>query len=502
MWYLVSSILYKKREPRISGSGSHTRYRMPDTLYRSRGVTVLLVLGYMGVFTIILGTISSYALTQARYGRAIAAREQALHAAEAGLEYYRWFLAHNPSIMTAGTGLVSPYSYLLDDPEVGVTARASVTANASLQCGAVQWIDLSSRGTADADPVFPRTLTARYMRPSVAEYSYVVNTNVWAGPDRTIRGPYHSNGGVRMDAAHNSDVTSAVATWNCDSGYNCSPAQASAPGVVGSGSNPALWTYPVPTINFSSIGVDFAALKTRAQSNGGIYYGPAAGSVNTRGYHVIFNATSTVTIFRVTGTSGYDSFSSQYGDGTEYSVITSQTLLGTYAIPPTCSLMFFEDRVWVEGTVNAKVTLVAATPSTTSTAPDMYLNNNIYYSAYDGTKGLTLVAERNVLIPLIVPNAMEVHGIFIAQSGHYGRDYFTAADLPSQYDQYVERDSLTTVGTVVSNGRTGTSWNCSGSFCSGFETRYDYYDQQLAFSPPPFTPTASTDYRFVLWREQ
>ncbi|MBI5644506.1 hypothetical protein HY970_00220 [Candidatus Kaiserbacteria bacterium] len=463
-----------------------------------RGVTVMLVLGFMGVFMIILGTLASYALTQGTYGRALSAREQALHAAEGGLEYYRWFLAHNPSILTAGVGLVSPYQYVLSDPEVGTTGRATVTATANLQCGALQWIDLSSRGTAEMNAIFPRTLTARYMRSSVAEYSYIVNANVWAGASRTIRGPYHSNGGVRMDATHNSDVTSAVTTWNCTSSYGCNPAQPTAPGVVGNGTNPTLWTYPVPTVDFTSIGVNFTDLKTKANTQGGIYYAAASGSENNRGYHLVFNTAGTVTIYRVTNTEGYPSYSSQYGDGTEYSVITNQTLLGTYSIPSSCSLMFFEDRVWVEGTANAKVTVVAATPSNTSTAPDIYLNGNIVYNDYDGSDGLTLIAERNVLLPLVIPDSMEIHGIFVAQSGHYGRDYFSTSDLPSQYDPYATRTQLTTVGTVVSNGRTGTSWSDG----TGFLTRLDYYDQQLAFSPPPFTPSASTDYRFNLWREQ
>ncbi len=475
---------------------------MRGASFAERGMTTLLVLGFMGVFAIIIGTLSSYALTQGKYGRALYAREVALNVAESGIEYYRWFLAHNVSIMDSGAGLVSPYTYVVNDPEGGTLGSATVTASATSQCGTVQWVDLVSRGVASANPGFPRTLAARYMRPSVAEYSYIVNTNVWAGADRTIRGPYHSNGGVRMDATHNADVRSAVSTWNCTSSYGCSPTQSSAPGVVGSGSNPALWKYPVPTINFAAIAVDFSSLKTKAQTQGGIYYGPASGSVDSRGYHLVFNSSGTVSIYRVSGTNGYQSYSDQFGNTIEYSIITNQTLLGTYAIPASCSVLFFEDRVWIEGTVHGKVTVVAATPSTSSTSPDAYLNGNITYAAYDGSDGLTLVAERSVLLPLVIPSTMEIHGIFIAQSGHYGRDHFSTNWLPSQYDQYAQRSQLTTVGTVVSNGRTGTSWNCGGSFCSGFATRYDYYDQQLAFSPPPFTPIASIDYRFNLWREQ
>ncbi|MBI4088178.1 hypothetical protein HY418_02220 [Candidatus Kaiserbacteria bacterium] len=456
-----------------------------------RGITTLLAVGFIGVLTIVIGTIASYTFQQSKYGRALFAREQALNIAEAGLEYYKWFLARTPTAVQTGVGLVSPYTYTVSDPEGGTLGSAEVTAASAMQCGKVQWIDLVSKGTANANVGLPRTVAVRYMRPSTAEYSYIVGTDVWAGSNRTIRGPYHSNGGIRMDATHNADVISGVSTWNCTSSYGCNPSQPSAPGVVGTGSNPALWTVGAPPISFPGIAVDFTDLKTKAQTQGGIYYGALNGNVNNRGYHLIFNAAGTVTIYRVTQTTGYDSYSTQYGYTEEYSDIDNQTLLGTFAIPSSCSLMFFEDRVWVEGTVNGKVTVIAATPSDGGTSPDVYLNNNIYYNAYDGTDGLTVVAERNVLIPLIVPDVMEIHGIFIAQSGHYGRDYFWTTP-------YNTRSQLTTVGTVVSNGRTGTSWSDG----TGFVTRLDYYDQQLAFAPPPFTPVASTDYKFALWREQ
>ena len=47
-----------------------TGYRLPATGF-SRGGTVFLVLGVMGVFAIILGTISSYVVKQGKYGRAL-----------------------------------------------------------------------------------------------------------------------------------------------------------------------------------------------------------------------------------------------------------------------------------------------------------------------------------------------------------------------------------------------------------------------------------------------
>jgi hypothetical protein len=119
-----------------------------------------------------------------------------------------------------------------------------------------------------------------------------------------------------------------------------------------------------------------------------------------------------------------------------------------------------------------------------------------------------VIAEGSVLIPLNSPDTMEIHGIFIAQSGHYGRNFYTSDSayspytVPSAYNSYVLRTKLTTNGSVVSNARTGTSWSSGGSTISGYQSRVDAYDELQATAPPPFTPSASTDYRFVIWREQ
>lgn len=485
----------------------HTLSHSSQPVARSseRGVTTLLAVGFMGVLMLVVGTISSYVFQQSKYGRALFAREQALSIAESGLEYYKWFLARTPGATQTGAGLVSPYTYTVSDPEGGTLGSAEVTATAALQCGRTQWIDIASKGTANADTRFPRTISARYMRPSVAEYSYIVGENVFAGSDRTIRGPYHTNGGVRMDATHNSDVTSAVQTWNCTSNYGCNPAQPTAPGVVGNGSNPIFWSYPVTSISFDTISVDLANLQGYAQSGGGLYFGPASGDPNSRGYHLVFNSGGTVTVYRVTSTTGVWGYSTPTGWQMEYNIIAGETLVGTYAIPASCGVVFVEDRVWVEGTVQGKVLVAAATPTDGSTSPDALLKGNILYASNDGTNGLTVVAERNILFPLNAPETMEIHGIFVAQSGRYGHNYYVTSgstQVPSQYDSYVIKTQLTTVGTVVSRLRTGTAWSSGGSTVAGFASRNDFYDRVLAFSPPPFTSVASADYGLQLWREQ
>jgi hypothetical protein len=488
------------------------------SMRNERGVTVVLVLAFMGIFLFLLGTILSYVLTQGKYGRALYAREQAVNVAEAGLEYYRWFLAHNPNIMTTGAGLVTPASYTVSDPEGSTMGSASVSATLNTSCGRVQSADLVSQGTANINPLYKRTLHARYMRPSVAEYSNIINANVWAGADRNITGAYHSNGGVRMDGDSNSIVSSALTTWSCTSSFGCSPTQTQ-PGVFGSGSGSALWQYPAASFNFAGISTDFPTLQTYANNDGiklnptnvrvnGVQQGgtfSSVGASDQRGFRIVLRADDTVDIYRVTGTVGVDA---QRIDNigtwvTDYHIISSQTYVGRYTIPSDCRVIFAQSKVWLEGTVGTKITVVAA--DTGSFQPDIVLSSDIVYASGSGSSGLTAIAERSILIPLTSPDAMTIRGIFVAQNGYVGRNYYTTSgsnDVPSQYDSYVIQASLTTIGSVISNNRVGTQWSSGGTMVSGYQTRTDTYDRLLAFDPPPFTPSASPDYKLVLWREQ
>jgi hypothetical protein len=395
-----------------------------------------------------------------------------------------------------------------NDPEGEAVGTFSLDIDGNLKCGQVTAIDITSTGAPLTDPTRTSTIFARYARESVAAYSYIINSAVIAGADRTIYGKYHSNNGIRMNANNLSVVESSVSTWNCTSSYGCSPAQPNAPGVLGSGSNPALWVYPVPQVDFAGITVNLTTLKAAAQTGGGLYFGAASGGVNDRGYHFIFRVNGTVDVYRVSRTTPVRAYSSTVGDFyTEYTIMRTRTYLGNYAIPPACSVIFVNDRAWVEGVVKGKVTLAAADLSGGGLTPDIIIPNSITYASYDGTNGLTLVAAGNVLIPLNSPDVMELHGIFIAQNGYYGRNYYFYAagdpdSVPSAYQNFVTQSTLTTVGTIVSNGRTGTAWDCGGVTCSGYLTRNDSYDGALATDPPPFTPYTSSQYNFVKWREE
>lgn len=470
----------------------------------SRGYFTVLVLVFTGVFFVLLSALSGYIFVQKRLELAKENRSKAFHMAEAGLEYYRWHLAHWPNDLQDGTGQPGPFEHTVTDPEGGEIGAYSLDISGGTYCGKTNTVEISATGWTTADPTYKRTLYARYTRPTVAQYSTITNSNVWVGSDRVISGPYHSNGGIRMDGTHNADVTSGLTTWSCTSSFGCSPTS-NQNGVFGAGGPQSLWESPVPTVDFNGLTIDLAELKGYATSSG--RYFPASG---VYGYRVIFSSDGTVTVAPVTGTTQVWAYTIENGWRQERTVISSTGTNTNYTIPASCPILFFEDNVWVEGTVSGKVVTAAADVVQAGVTRSIILNNNITYASTTG-HGLTAIAEGDVLVGLQVPNVMTISGVFIAQSGKFGRNHYCQNDcsstsgsqgLPSALDQYVTRSTLTTNGTVMSNGRVGTKWTSGSSFISGFSQRYDNFDRALAESPPPFTPTISDDYEFVRWSDE
>jgi hypothetical protein len=471
---------------------------MTQTSLKTKGALLVLVLIFGAMFFVMISGFMGVVVTQSQVQERKYQQEQAREIAEAGLNYYKWFLAHNPDDTTNGTGTPGPYVMPYNDPELGVIGEYSLEISSSTYCGDVASIEIESTGYTTQEPSLTRTVYGLYARPTVAEYAYIINSNVWAGADRTIVGPYHSNNGIRMDGTNNSTVTSGQATWNCTSSYGCSPTNPTADGVVGSGPNSHLWTFPSTPINFTGLTVNLANMRNKAENFGGVYI-PPSGSF---GYRVDFQNDGTVDVYRVNTTYGYWGYSSANGWQYERNVINNDSLFATYTINPACPLIFVEDKVWLEGDVSTKVSLAAADTDTPGVDPSIILNGDITYTST--SSGLLAIAEDNVLVGLTTPNDMTLKGIFVAQTGRFGRNYYKTwgtYDVLSMHNSFVTRNSLTMHGTVVSNGRVGTKWTSGGTFVSGFNTRYNSYDRDLVNNPPPLAPNTSDDYKFVEWRE-
>lgn len=458
-----------------------------------RGYLTISVIVFSGVFATILGGLIGFIFVQNRSQVVKEHRERAIQIAEGGLDYYKWYLAHYPNDLTnsQGGGLGPlPYS----DPEGGAVGEFELEVNGETFCGVTSAVEIESTGWTNEEPNQTRTVYGKYARPSVAEYSYIINSSVWAGPDRTIRGPYHSNGGVRMDGDNQSTVSSAVEDWICTSSFGCSPNQ-NVDGVFGGGSSSELWEYPVPQVDFGGITVDLVAMKDLAQDEG-LYFSP-----DEEGRRLVFQSNGTVSVYTVDDTDWVWGLSTEDGWHRNYHIIDDDDFVGNFDIPDDCPVIFVEDDVWLEGEVDGKVAVASANLIQPNVDTTIILNNNITYTDDDGSSGLTAIAEEDILIPLLSPNNMELRGIFIAQNGHFGRNHYDESDLPWYYDDYVERNNLIMVGTIVSNGRVGTQWTSGGSFSSGYQNRENYYDRDLATAPPPLTPSFNEEFTFVEWLE-
>jgi len=465
---------------------------------------LLLVLG--AAFFLIMNSFIGYIVTQNQVINQRVAIQQATDIAEAGLNYYRWFLAHHPNDVTNGTGLPGPYVHTYYDPFGTAIGEFSLSIGSEMFCGDVSSIYVTSEGRSYTDPSIVRTIRARFAQPTVAEYAYIINSNVWAGADRVIIGPYHSNGGIRMDGTNHSVVTSGQTSWSCNSSFGCTPTGPRA-GVFTTtvNANQSLFSFPSAPINFTGLTIDLSLMQNRAQNAGGIFIPPSGAF----GYQLVLNSNNTVTVRRVTNTQSYWGFTSENGWQLERHVIASSTPFSTHTINPSCPLIFVRDKVWLSGVVSGKVTVAAADVGSATINPQIILENNITYTSAT-TSGLLAIAEQDVLVGLNVPNNMQLNGIFVAQNGRFGRNHYCQNDcdshpghqgLPSALDSFVIRNSLNVNGTIVSNGREGTRWTSGGVTISGFSNRINTYDRNLVDNPPPLVPETSDLLRISDWRE-
>jgi hypothetical protein len=232
-------------------------------------------------------------------------------------------------------------------------------------------------------------------------------------------------------------------------------------------------------------------MKKVAQSLG--IYLPPSNTIDSRGkgYHLIFKSDGTVEVRIITRLSPTLAYSLEEGWHYDYFNITSEYTYNTYIIPPACSAIFVEDNLWPEGVVKGKVTLASANLINPNLDTDVILQANIDYSVKDGSDGLTLIGERNVLIGPNSPNIMKLRGIFVAQKGRFSRNHYS----------WNIREKLEIYGSIISNGRVGTKWTSGGQVISGYQKRETYVDPYLLYDPPVFTPFISLEYKIVNWQE-
>lgn len=482
----------------------------------SKGVITTYALVFGAIFLILLGGLLGFILLQLKQAQRKVAWNEALHIAEAGVNYYRWHLRHFPNDLQDGEAwccdsppclVCGPYEHSFSDLEQRVEGKFSLEIEGKIQCEQIGSVIITVTGWTDQFPDLKRKVRVKYIRSTVADYAYLLNDNVWAGADREIKGPYHSNGGIRMDGENNALVTSAKATWICTSSFGCDVCPTDAgceidingncicPGVFTTANgNEELFRYPVPPFDFEGITMDLAAIKDLTKNQGQGIYLPPSGE---QGYYVILKQES-IDVYKITDLNAVYAYDLEQGWHWEYSVIGDKTFLGNYTVSESCGLIFIEDDLWIEGEIRGKVTVVSADLEDPAKETNVWLTGDITYKTKDGSDGLLLLAQHNSLIVLSCPDSMELQGIYIAQTGHFGRNHYSCSDYPAD----CIKEYLEIYGSVVSDGRVGTKWSYSwGGIASGFRKRENIYDPKQSFNPPPFLPCTSTTFELKEWEE-
>src|SRR3989344_2413402 len=262
----------------------------------NKGFITTYALVFGAIFLLLLSGLFGFILLQLRQANQKLSWNEALYIAEAGIDYYKWCLNNE-----VGETCLLDKDYF--DPAGNQRGHFSLQVNTMVNCGQISQREIVSTGWTSRFPQIKRKVSALYARSSVAKYSYILNDNVWIGSDHEIRGPYHSNGGIRMDGENQSLVTSAKETWTCTQSFGCNPSQEK-PGVFTTANGDEnLFDFPVPPFNFEGLAIDLSQMKTVSQASG-IYLPPSVTlDPLADGYHLKFKNDGSVEVWLITNLS-------------------------------------------------------------------------------------------------------------------------------------------------------------------------------------------------------
>lgn len=460
-----------------------------------------LVFGTIGI--VIIGGLVSWAIGSAQLSKARLNSEVAFQIAEAGVNYYRWHLAHAPNDFQDGTGQPGPYLHEFKDKNNSLIGYYSLAIVPPATGSTI--VTITSTGYTTANPDHDRQIQVKMAIPSLARYAVAANDDMRFGSDTLVYGPIHSNGGIRFDGVAYNVVSSAKSQYN-DPDHSggdefgvhthVSPTDPLPPTAVPNRTDVfvAGRDFPLPAIDFAGISGDLAQIKSDAQANG--RYFAASGAL---GYRILLQNDDTFRLYRINSLrnppGSCSNELSQTGWAT-WSIGTSggaQTLLGTYANPAN-GLIFVEDHVWVEGQINtARLTIASARfPENPATHTSITINNNLLYTTYGGEDVIALMAQNNINVGLYSANVIQIDAALVAKNGRIGRYYYESA-CGSTYI----RDTITLNGMIATNQRYGFAYTDN----TGYQNRNINYDANLLYGPPPSFPLTSDQYSLISWEE-
>lgn len=451
------------------------------------GSITLFVLMLGIVFTITVGGIVTVSTLEYTNTNRTQSHEQALNFAEAGINYYKWHLAHDPGDYTDGTG--EPGPYLHEYQLGGETGYFSLEITPPEEGS--ETVTVKSTGWTDQYPSIRRAVEAKFGPVTLTRYSFLHNSNVWFGTGIEVFGEVFSNGGIRMDGINRSTVASSRETYICGIETGCVHSQIR-PGVWGHGGPEDLWSYPVSFFDFDSIVTDLSSMRQAAQESG-LYLGPSGGY----GYQLIFNSNGTVSVYRVTSARNQRGWEVERGCVNLYQEIRQQSLVGNYPLADN-KIIYVEDQVWVNGEVNGQTSVVAARLPVDSYQTDIWINGNINYLERNGEHNLGLIAQNDIIFAEDIPQVFNIDAAMLAQNGRVMRHHYNYRRCA--HTNKATRLELHIYGSVISNLKSYWNFSGPGGPTSGFTKREIIYNQDAANVPPPYFPNTG-QIQLLSWDE-
>ncbi len=518
-------------------------------------VYVLMVLSAASV--LFAGTIQ-FVASHVKYNTSLESDQQAFHVAEAGVFFYRWYLAHNIEGRTASQiqafwdgdplGMDDNGDGDCDDPDTVDGDGDGTEAYVGNYEGIGQYkvcitppqtystvLHIQSEGTATSSGITKkRTIRARQRKPSWSEFAILANADTRLSEGTVVYGPMHVNGGFRFDGVAYNIVTSSKTTYrDPDTGIT-------RPGVWTSWANEYNNTlhkkvfqagkrYPVAVQDFSSVTASFSQMKSIAigtdnvdDANDMYFNNDYSGRYITLKVNSSDPTTGTMEIVRV------DTFDSnftpdlreechnecvRYRSWPPYTcldwdeVCVTETPIVKNISSDESIIVYVQDNVWVKGELPEGVKLTIAAHDENSPTPRIFIgHDDITYRDRDSDCVLGLAAEGNIEI---VKNS---EGSFTAPSGSDLETLRVDAVLLSQFGRVGRaqwspdcKDTITLYGAIATNARMGFGY-AGTNYCEGanrpigYTNRNLYFDGNLLYSPPPMFPTGST-YAMDLWEE-
>ncbi len=467
-----------------------------------QGFILVNVLVFGVISVIVVSGLVNWGGTMLKDTRQLSAREQAFQIAEAGIDYYRWHLAHAPTDYKDGNATTTngPFYHDFKDKDGNVIGKFALTITPP-PIGSTL-VKIRSKGTVNDYPSVSRTIQTTLAIPSFAKFAAVANDVMRFGAGTEVYGPIHSNDGIRFDGVAHNVVTSAKDKYiDPDNGNSYrfgvyttdSPTDPNPPAAVPN--RPDVFQvgrqFPVPAVDFTGITTELSTMKTNAQS-GGRYFA-ASGS---QGYRIVLKTNDTFDLYKVTSLTSAPNNCTNAQNQSEWGTwsVQNQTFLQNYTFPAN-GIIFVEDHVWVEGQINtARLTIAAGKfPDNSSTRKDIMINKDLLYTNYDGQDVLALIAQGDITTGLFSNDTLRVDAALIAQNGRVGRYYYSGNNCGVNAVQTV----ITLYGMIGSNRRYGFAYTDN----TGYLTRNIIYDGNLLYAPPPSFPLTSDQYTTLSWEE-